>query len=118
MNLVIDELRKLLNRDYQMSMNETKINQIMQKGSISIDGEERDLSILINDEKQRYKELILNELITRNPDIYKSANKIIFAGGGAYTLQEQEFKKSVTFANQPFEFANVQGYWKILKGEL
>lgn len=117
-NLVVDELRKIINRDFGISANESRINDIMLKGSIVIDGEDRDLNTIIDSEKRKYKELILNELIAHNTDLYKSANKIIIAGGGGYILQNLEFKKNVMFANNPLEFSNVQGYWSILKGEV
>ena len=118
MNLIVDELRKEINSRFSVNINESRVNNIMQDGFIFVDGDEKKLTILIENEQQRYKEIIFNELQTRNSDLYKSANKIILAGGGAYMLQNQTFQKNVIFSNMPFEYSNVNGYWSILKNEV
>ena len=117
MNLIVDELRKDINSSHGVAISEARINKIMQDGCIFVDGEEKDLKVLIENEQQRYKEIIINELQTRNSDLYKSAHKIILAGGGSYFLKDQMFQKNIIFADSPLEFANVNGYWSILKNE-
>ena len=116
MNLVIDEMRKVINSNYGTSFNETQINEIIQSGSLSISGEKKDLSVLIQGEKHRYSEIILNEVRTKNHDLYKSADKIIISGGGAYTIVDIDLaEKNIIFSQSPYEFANVNGYFKELK---
>ena len=115
-SLIVDEVRKSVDKSYGMTINETRANNIMQKKCISIDGEVCDLSIMINSEKFKYKEIVLNELCTRNSDLFKSCDKIIIAGGGAYLLDDLDFGSNILFADKPYEFSNVNGYWKALRG--
>ena len=112
-NLMVDEVRKRLSQEYNFSFTEARINNIMQKKTITIDGEDRDISLIINEEQENYHEIIINELTTRNPDIFRSAKAIILAGGGAYYFDNQ-LTKNIVHTLTPYEYSNVRGYYKSL----
>ena len=112
-NLMVDEIRKRLSNEYNFSFTEARVNNIMQKKLITIDGEDRDISLLINEEQENYHEIIINELITRNPDVFRSAKAIIMAGGGAYYF-EDNVAKNIVHTLTPYEYSNVRGYYRSL----
>lgn len=113
-NLIVDEIRKDINKKYGLSLNESRVNKIMQNKYMNIEGEEINLSNFINNENNKYKEIILNEIKNRNIDIFKSADSIIIGGGGAYIVDSLFDQKNIVFAEKPYEFSNVLGYWNIL----
>lgn len=115
MNLVINEIRTLINKKYGVSFNETKVNQIIQKKLFVIEGEKIFLDTIIDEEFMKYQGIVFNELQTRNADLFKSAEKVIIAGGGGYAFNPKLFKqKSIILANDELEYCNVQGYWDSL----
>lgn len=108
-NLMVDEIRKQLSKEYNFAFNESRANEIMQKKSIALDGEERDISLIVESEKENYNEIIINEIKSRNSDMFRSAKAIILAGGGAYYAEN--FAKNVVHTTTPYEYSNVRGYF-------
>ena len=113
-NLMVDEIRKQLSSEYNFAFNESRANEIMQKRTISLDGDERDISLIVESEQEHYNEIIINEIKSRNPDIFRSAKAIIVAGGGAYYVNN--FAKNVVHTTTPYEYSNVRGYYQSFVG--
>lgn len=113
-NKPIQEIQKLINREFGVSTSEAEVARIMRTNQIAIGGESRDLSVWINEEKQIYFEMLLNQLISKNSDLYNRADVIIFAGGGAnYAPDYLPINKQFYFAVEP-ENSNVNGYFSLL----
>lgn len=114
MNQVIQEVQKLVNREFGISASEAEVTKIIRSNQISIAGEVRDLSVWIEEEKQIYFEMILNQLCSKNADLFKRADLIIFAGGGAnYAPDYLPQNKQFYFIPEP-ENSNVNGYFTLL----
>ena len=114
MNQVIQEIQKLVNREFGISVSEAEVTKIIRTNQISIAGETRDLSVWIEEEKQIYFEMMLNQIIGKNADLYKRADLIIFAGGGAnYAPNNLPDNKQFYFVPEP-ENSNVNGYFTLL----
>ena len=85
MNQVIQEVQKPVNREFGISV---VVKQKLPKSSEPIK-----ISIIpvkhgfgrygIEEEKQIYFEMVLNQIRSKNTDLFKRADLIIFAGGGA-----------------------------------
>lgn len=115
-NVIVNELRKILSKEHHyLNLTEARINECMINKSIEIQGEKVDISDIIEEEKENYNELIINELESRNADIFNSASAIVMAGGGAYHFGNNK-PKNMVFAPTPFEFSNVRGYYDQLIG--
>lgn len=113
-NKPIQEVQKLVNREFGISVSEAEVAKIMRTNQIAIAGESRDLSVWIDEEKQIYFEMMLNQVIGKNADLYKRADLIIFAGGGAnYAPNHLPENKQFYFVPEP-ENSNVNGYFSLL----
>lgn len=113
-NKPIQEVQKLVNREFSISISEAEVAKIMRTNQIAIAGESRDLSVWIDEEKQIYFEMMLNQVISKNADLYKRADLIIFAGGGAnYAPNYLPKNKQFYFVPDP-ENSNVNGYFTLL----
>lgn len=114
-NIMVNELDKYIVSKFGMSLNETKVNEAFQRQSVTC-GTKRDLSPIIDEEKQKYVDSIFQLIQTKNSEIYKSADTIIIAGGGAYSfngsIQPQE--KNIIFPRGEYEYSNVRGYYESL----
>jgi len=113
-NKPIQEIQKVISREFGVSSSESYVASIMRTSQIAIGGEPRDLSVWINEEKQIYFEMLHNQIISKNSDLYKRADVIIFAGGGAnYAPDYLPINKQFYFAAEP-ENSNVNGYFSLL----
>lgn len=113
-NKPIQEIQKIINREFGISISEAEVAKIMRTNIIAIGGESRDLSIWIEEEKQIYFEMMRNQIIGKNADLYKRADLIIFAGGGAnYAPEYLPENKQFYFVPEP-ENSNVNGYFTLL----
>ena len=114
MNQVIQEVQKLVNREFGISVSEAEVTKIIRTNQISIAGETRDLSVWIEEEKQIYFEMVINQIRSKNADLFKRADVIIFAGGGAnYAPDYLPESKQYYFVPEP-ENSNVNGYFTLL----
>lgn len=113
-NKPIQEIQKLINREFSISISEAEAAKIMRTNTIAVGGESRDLAVWIDEEKQIYFEMMLNQIIGKNADLYKRADLIIFAGGGAnYAPNYLPDNKQFYFVPEP-ENSNVNGYFTLL----
>lgn len=114
-NIMTNELDKYLVSKFSLSLNETQVNDAFQKQYVTC-GTRKDLSIIIDEEKQRYVEQVFQLLRSKNNQLYNSADTIIIAGGGAYSFMDFEFTdKNVIFPKGEYEYSNVRGYYESIK---
>lgn len=113
-NIVINELKTYLNREFDITFTEQEVMDIFHKKEILIYGKPKDLSFKIDEMVENYFEIIYSSLKSDYGKILKSAVRVIFSGGGAYLLENFKHKLpgNVVFdTNRDFEFANVRGYY-------
>lgn len=111
-NIMVNELDKYIVSTFGMSLNEAKVNEAFQRGWINC-GTRKDLSIVIDEEKQKYVDSVFQLLKSKNSQLYNSADTIIIAGGGAYSFEGYAFKdKKVIFPRGEYEYSNVRGYYE------
>ena len=114
-SVIINQLRKIISNKFGVNCSEHEVNHILHEEKINIGGETRDLSIFIIEEVNAYCEMIINDLKSNNGDLFKRADKIILAGGGAYIFKKyHELERNIIFAETPYEYANVKGYYRTL----
>lgn len=75
-----------------------------------------DLKEDIADECEDYANMIISELSTNYSKTYNFANSIIFSGGGAYHIPKNLRPKNAIQSKEPYEYANVRGYLKLVSG--
>lgn len=111
-NVMVNKLDKYIVSKFGMSLNEAKVNEAFQRGWINC-GTKKDLSIIIDEEKQKYVDSVFQILKSKNSELYNSADTIIIAGGGAYAFENYTFNdKKVIFPRGEYEFSNVRGYYE------
>ena len=113
-NIVINELKTYLNREFDITFTEQEVMDIFYKKEILIYGKPKDLSFKIDEMVENYFEIIYSSLRSDYGKILKSAVRVIISGGGAYILENFKHKLpgNVVFdTNRNFEFANVRGYY-------
>jgi len=113
-NEIITDLQTKIKKRFGFDASEQTAKKIFLNKSIEIYGEKIDLTDEIEDAKQDYAEFVIDELRSQRGDLLKTAKKVIFSGGGAYFLVDVEILKNtqnVTFSKEPYEFANVRGYY-------
>lgn len=111
-NTMVNELGKYIVSNFGMSLNEAKVNEAFQRGWINC-GSRKDLSIIIDEEKQKYVDSVFQVLKSKNSELYNSCDSIIIAGGGAYAFENYTFEdKKVIFPRGEYEFSNVRGYYE------
>jgi plasmid segregation protein ParM len=113
-NIIINELKTYLNREYDITFTEQEVMDIFHKKEILIYGKSKDLSFKIDEMVENYFEVIYSSLKSDYGKILKSAVRVIISGGGAYLLENFKHKLpgNVVFdTNRNYEFANVRGYY-------
>lgn len=113
-NKVITELQKQINKDYSASLNEAEINNLLQTKQLRIEGDVKDLSILVNDELDHYYDLVSNQITGHNSELFNRADAILVTGGGAKLLQHLIPQNKHYVIMQDSQNANVNGYWSLL----
>ena len=111
LNILIEEIINVVKQKYDWTITEQKAKDIFVKGYIENFGNRVDLSDTIEELKEYYTDEILNEMKSKRLDVLREAQAVIFSGGGAYYLEKKELSDNVVFANKPYEFANVRGYY-------
>ncbi len=115
---IITELQTKLRNKFQFDITEQSAKEIFFNGSFKNYGEIIDLSEEIEDLKTHYTDFIIDELKTQRAELLRTADIVIFSGGGAYYLEDNEFPKNVRFSEKPYEYANVRGYLRFAKEQL
>lgn len=113
-NIVINELKTYLNREFDITFSEQEVMDIFHKKEILIYGKPKDLSFKIDEIIDSYFDIVYSSLKSDYGKILKSSVRVIFSGGGAYLLENFKHKLpgNVVFdTNSGFEFANVRGYY-------
>lgn len=113
-NKMIQELSKYIVSMYNLSLNEAEVNEVFQKKSLTV-GTRKDLTMIIDEEKQKYIDLVIQLIKSHNSELFSKTDTIIIAGGGAYSFEDFEFiDKNVIFPKGEYEYSNVRGYYESL----
>lgn len=113
-NVVINELKTYLNREYDITFSEQEVVEILNKKELLIYGKPKDLTFKIDEIIDSYFDVIYSSLKSDYGKILKSSVRVVFSGGGAYLLEnfKHRLPENVVFdVNRDFEFANVRGYY-------
>ncbi len=110
-NKIITDLQSLIQKRYNFELSEQDVKSVFEKKEMQIYGDRIDLSDHISSQLDFYTDFVINEIKSKRLDIVKQANKVIFAGGGAYYLQGKRVPGNTVFTDKPYEFANVRGYY-------
>ena len=106
-----------MNKEFNTQFNEQEVKDFLATKSLRIGKHYHDISSIVQQQLEIYAEIIYNEVSAKNQDILNRVFAIIISGGGAYLLKEsntQIFDHQV-FSGMPYEFANVRGYFSVLK---
>lgn len=109
-NEMVKALRLNIEHRFKRYFNEQEVKQIFLDKYIVISGQEVDLTNEIQEIKVNYFETFFYSL----PDIadyMRKSTKNIFAGGGAYYLQDADLDPSMVFVESPYEFSDVRGVY-------
>lgn len=113
-NVVVGELRKIINKRYDITLTEQEVAQVLKDKSILIYGVEKDLSMTVDDIIENYIDSLFASLKSEFGTILKSSRRVIISGGGAHILlgNKDSFPSNVVFRKDgEFEFSNVRGYY-------
>lgn len=118
-NRIIVEFAKILTRKYKFDLSEMQANEIFRVGEFKHFGNVESVAEYAMAAKEDYADFLINEIMAKSGEIVRGADAVIFSGGGAYLLEDIDRltnTPNIKFANSPYEFANVRGYLKVLKG--
>lgn len=110
-NVIIRNLQAALNREYHTELSEQKAKEIFNSGIFRDFGVNIDVSDMIQLEKDKYIEDLIEDLVNRSGDVLRNADKVIFTGGGAYFIEGADLPPNAELGKAPYEFANVRGYF-------
>ena len=113
-NKIVTEIQTLLSSQYNLDFPEQEVKQYILKKFVTIGGQKRDISQLINEEVEKYFEFYMNEARGKKKSLMARADAIIIAGGAAYYLDNDalSFPENVKFmSGEKHEYLNVYGYW-------
>ncbi len=114
-NTIITDLQAIIKNRYDIEVSELEAKKIFEAKKMRLYSEDIDLSDYINDALNFYNNFIIDEIKSKRLDILRRASKVIFAGGGAYYLRDRQLPKNTLFADKPYEFTNVRGYYDYQK---
>jgi len=109
---IITYLQDYIEVKFNIKITEQEALQIFFQNKIKIKDEEINLSNIINELTLYYLDTLENDILNIQMNLIVKANRIIFGGGGAYFLDEDELKKmhkKSIIVKDP-EFSNVRGY--------
>ena len=113
-NKIVTEIQTLLSSQYNLDFPEQEVKQYILKKFVTIGGQKRDISQLINEEVEKYFEFYMNEARGKKKSLMARADAIIISGGTAYYLDNDalSFPENVKFmSGEKHEYLNVYGYW-------
>ena len=113
-NLMINELKMYLNKEYDITFSEQEVIEIFFKRELSFYGQTKQLDIKIDEIIDGYFEILFSSLKADYGKVLKSATRVIISGGGAYLLEgyKDKFPPNIFFdTSRSYEFANVRGYY-------
>ena len=114
-NKIVTELQTLLSSEFNIDFPEQEVKQYLINKSLTIGGQIKDISHIINSEVEKYFEFYMNESRSKKKGLMSRADAIVIGGGTAYYLDKLEFPDNVVFLkNKQYEYLNVLGYWESL----
>ena len=109
---IIRPFTNWLENTYQMQFTEQESIKILMNKKFIFNGEDQeDVRKVIKDLKMNFVTKLFNSILTSEKKLLSTSEKVLFAGGGTYFLDDIAFKqKNIILAEKPYEFANVRGY--------
>lgn len=114
-NKIIVDLQKLLSKEYKVDFSEQEAKKVFLSKEVQISGQAIDFSDTINALTNSYADFVMDEFYNKIGDTIKLADALIISGGGAYFLDKEYLQKQyphIFFSKEPYEFANVRGYYQ------
>lgn len=116
---VISDFSRYLTREYGLHITLQETKDVFLKRAVVVNGEIIDLSEMIKREKKKYSDFIVGEIeAVFGEDYLKKANLVIFAGGGAYYIDNRDMPPNRVFCQPPYEYSNVRGYYMLSFGSI
>ena len=115
--MIVSEIRSYILKNHNVDLTEQEAEEVLEKGKLKLMRREIPLDNLIESLKKSYSERVLNKVLeyTGIKEFFKRADKVIIAGGGAYFFsQHVQEEYEIEIPERP-EFANVEGFFEILK---
>ncbi len=111
-NKIVTDLQAIIKKRFNVDLLEAEAKEIFENKKMVMYSNEIDLSDHITEALDFYNEFIINEVKSKRIDVLRKAKKVIFAGGGAYYLEDKRLPGNAIFIDNPYEFANVRGYYE------
>ena len=110
---VADQLSRDLTRNYSISLDTTEAEEVLRRKSVSIFGENVDLSEMIAERTREVAELILSyaHSLCRGERL----NRLILTGGGANIFRSYFSRYPNLYIPEEPSLSNVQGYLKLAR---
>jgi hypothetical protein len=102
-------------------LNEQKIKEVLQTNTLKIKNQPQNLNGSISQVITEYTDLLKREIQSRSESIMNDAEKLIFAGGGVYYIENYiKNQYPVNFVHIPTEpeFSNARGYLKKIEANI
>jgi len=97
-----------LESTYSMSFSEGESLKIFTRGKFTFNGLEQPIiADKIKELKRQFIHKLFGSILTSEKKILATSEVVLLAGGGCYLLEGITFPPNVTFADKPYEFANV-----------
>ena len=109
---IIRPFTNWLENTFQIQFTEQEAIKILMNKKFIFNGEDQSgVKKIIDDLKMNFITKLFNSILTSEKKLLSTSEKVIFAGGGTYFLDDIAFKqKNIVFAEKPYEFSNVRGY--------
>jgi len=111
------ELARVLQAETTINLTEQEAKEALSRGKLSVYGYEKDLSEIIRTVIEDYADWLMSVITSRWEDRVQRADRLIFAGGGAYYLKPYipaKYRKVLFVPDEP-EYSNARGFFKALK---
>ena len=108
---IIRPMTNHLEATYGMSFSEQEVIKIFQNEKFIFNGENQENIVkTILELKGQFVKKLFSSILTSEKKLLATSEKVLFAGGGCYLLENIQFPPNVIFVGKPYEFSNVSGY--------
>lgn len=105
---IIRPMTNHLEATYGMSFSEQEVIKIFQNEKFMFNGENQENMIkTILELKGQFVKKLFSSILTSEKKLLATSEKVLFAGGGCYLLENIQFPPNVVFVPKPYEFSNV-----------
>lgn len=108
---IIRPMTNHLEAKYGMSFSEQEVIKVFQNEKFMFNGvNQEDIVKTILELKSQFVKKLFSSILTSEKKLLATSEKVLFAGGGCYLLENIQFPPNVMFVQKPYEFSNVSGY--------